>query len=100
MSFSNEFLSKWEHLINGVDVTDVPLECIHKIKLRLVDRRSRTINLRRLREQGLDYDEIEVLVERVLSELGETVRDAHFIVDVSAVAEIAQGETNKLLSGL
>ena len=100
MSFSDGFLSKWEHIINDVDVTEVPLECIKKIIVKLHNNRRRTVNLQRLRQQGLNYDEIEVVLERTLSELGEAVRDVEFMVDVEAVAAIVQNETDKLLNGL
>lgn len=100
MSFSDGFLSKWEHIINDVDVTEVPLECIKKIVIKLHGGRRRTVNLQRLRAQGLDYDEIENVLERTLSALGDEVRDTEFIVDVAAVATIVQTETDKLLNGL
>jgi hypothetical protein len=100
MSFSDSFLSKWEHIINDVDVTDVPLECIKKIIIKLHGGRRRTVNLQRLRAQGLDYDEIESVLERTLSELADEVRSTEFMVDVEAVATIVQLETDKLLNGL
>jgi hypothetical protein len=100
MSFSDEFLNKWEHIINGVDVTEVPLECIKKIVIGLQGGRRRTVNLQRLRARGLDYDAIETVLERTLSELGEDVRGTEFIVDVEAVATIVQIETDKILNGL
>ena len=100
MSFSDEFLSKWEHIIGDVDVTEVPLECIKKIIIKLQGGRRRTVNLQRLRAQGLDYDEIETVLERTLSELGNEVRSTEFQVDVEAVATIVQSETDKILNGL
>ena len=54
MQFSDEFLSKWECLIGDVDKTEIPLECLKKVILKLEGRRQRTINLHSLRKQGLD----------------------------------------------
>jgi hypothetical protein len=56
--------------------------------------------LHTLRRQGLDLDEIEIVLNRTLYELGDTVIDLDFVVDVTAVAEIVQPETDKLLSSL
>lgn len=100
MQFSDEFLDKWEHIIAEVAKTEVPLECIKKIVIRLNGKRQRTINLNTLRRQGLDIEEIEIILTRTLTELGNEVRDIDFIVDAAAVAEIVQPETDKLLEKL
>lgn len=100
MQFSDEFLERWEHLINQVDITEVPLECIKKIVIKFDGRRQRTINLHTLQRQGMDFDEIEAFVTRTIDSLAETVRDIDFIVDVPSVAKIVQPETDKLLEGL
>ena len=95
--FSDEFLSKWEHLISEVTKTEVPLECIKKIVIKLYGKRQRTINLQTLKRQGLDIEEIELVLTRTLLELDGQVRDIDFIVDAALVAEIVQPETDKLL---
>jgi hypothetical protein len=100
MQFSDEFLERWEHIIDDVDITDVPLECIKKIVIKLQGKRQRTINLSMLRRQGLDFEEIETVMTRTLTELGDAVRDVDFILDVGAIATIVQPETDKLLKDL
>ena len=100
MQFSDEFLERWEHIIDDVDITDVPLECIKKVVVKLYGKRQRTINLDLLRRQGLDIDEIETVMSRTLADLGEAVRDVDFILDVGAIATIVQPETDKLLKDL
>jgi hypothetical protein len=100
MQFSDEFLERWEHIIDDVDITDVPLECIKKVVVKLYGKRQRTINLDLLRRQGLDIEEIETVMSRTLSDLGEQVRDVDFILDVGAIATIVQPETDKLLKDL
>lgn len=100
MQLSEEFRAKWEHIINDVDMTEVPLECIEKVIVKLHQNRRRTINLKKLRQQGLNYDEIEQVMSRTLHELDSEVRDLEFRVDVGAVAEIVQHETDKILAKL
>ena len=100
MQFSDEFLERWEHIIDDVDITDVPLECIKKVVIKLAGKRQRTINLSMLRRQGLDFEEIETVMTRTLTELGDEVRDVDFILDVGAIATIVQPETDKLLKDL
>lgn len=100
MPFSDEFLAKWEHLIDEVTKTDVPLECIKKVVIRQRGGRQKTINLRNLRRQGLDSDELEVIITRSLSEVEDTLHTVNFVVDTEAVVEIVQPETDKLLDKL
>lgn len=100
MQFSDEFLDKWEHIINEVQMTEVPLECIKKVVIRLQDKKQKTVNLATLRKQGLDIDEIEIVLTRTLTDIGNQVRDIDFVVDASLVAEMVQPETDKLLNGL
>ncbi len=100
MPFNEEFLSKWEHLIEEVNKTEVTIECLKKIIIRLSGKKQRTINLALLRKQGLDEDEIEAVLTRTLASFGNEVRDVDFVVDVVAVAELVQPATDKLLNGL
>ena len=100
MQLSDEFIEQWDHIISGVDKTEVPLECINKIVIRLQGGRQKTINLARLRRDGFDLEEIESYLTRNLLELGDLVRDIDFLVDVNAVAQLVQPETDKLLKDL
>ena len=100
MPFSDEFIQQWEHIIEEVNKTEVPLECIKKVVIRLNDRKQKTINLSTLRRQGLDLEEVEIVLTRTLTELGDTVRDIDFVVDVTEVAKLVQPETDKLLKDI
>ncbi len=100
MQFSDEFLLKWEHIIAEVTKTEVPLECIKKVVIKLHGKKQKTINLSTLKRQGLDIEEVEIILSRTLSELGDEVRDIDFVVDVTEVAKLAQPQTDKLLKDL
>lgn len=100
MQLSDGFLDKWEHIINEVNKTNIPLECVKKVIIKLEGRKRRTINLHALRKQGLDINEIEIMLTRILDDLGDVVYDLDFVVDALSVAEMAQPETDKLLQTL
>ena len=100
MRFSEEFIRKWEHIIDEVYITDVPVECIKKVIIKLQGRRQKTINVQMLRRQGVETEEIEVLITRQLSELSDIIRDVDFMLDVEAVAQLVQPETDKILKGM
>jgi len=97
MQLSDELLRKWEHIIADVNKTEVPLECLKKVIIKLTGGRQKTINLQTLRKQGLDEIEIESVLTRTLNESDSSIRDVDFVVDIGAVAELVQPETDKLL---
>lgn len=99
MPFSEEFIEKWEHIIRDVDVTEVPLECLKKVIIRLEGRKQKTINVQLLKRRGHEFDEIEEIVNSTLNELDLVITDVEFIVDVEMVAELVQPVTDKLLKG-
>ena len=100
MHLDRDFLDKWEHIINDVNKTDVPLECIKKVVIKLRGGRQRTINLHTLQKQGLSLEEIEPIINRTFVELDDNIVDVDFVVDISSVAKIVQPETDKLLGKL
>ena len=100
MPLSDEFLAKWDHIISEVEKTQVPLKCINKMVIRIAGGRQKTINLSRLRRDGLADDEIEEIMNRNLHILGESVNNIDFILDVNTVAGIIQPATDKLLKSL
>jgi hypothetical protein len=100
MEHNKDFLTAWEHIVADVSKTDVPLECIKKIVIKFHGGRQKTFNLSALQKQGMSIDEIETMLTRTLAELDNEIRDIDFVVDVSAVANLVQPETNKILSGL
>jgi hypothetical protein len=100
MQLNDDFLDRWEHIIATVNKTDVPLECIKKIVIKLQGGRQRTINLHTLQRQGLDLEEIETMLTRTFTELDHEIRDVDFVVDITAVANLVQPETDKLLGKL
>lgn len=101
MNLSDDFKAKWEHIISGVDEkTAVPVECIDKVIIKCRDRKRRTVNFKLLQRQGLDLDDIENVLTKNLMDLGDDVVDMHFVLNIEAVAELVQPETNRLLRDL
>ena len=100
MQHSDDFLDQWEHIIAGVSKTDVPLECIKKVVVKLKQGRQKTINVHSLLRQGLELGEVETMLTRFFHEHDHEIRDVDFVVDVTAVANLVQPETDKLLSKL
>lgn len=96
----DDVLDQWEMIVSEVNKTDVPLECIKKIIIKLPSGQKRTINLHTLIKQGIEIEEIESMVSRIFSELGDDVRDVDFVIDIKSVAALIQPETDKILGKL
>jgi hypothetical protein len=95
-----DFFSQWENIIAAVDKTDIPLECINKIVLKLSGKKQKTINLIKLRKQGADFEDIEEVFKTYLGEYQDLIQDIDFVLDIETVASMIQPETDKLLNGL
>jgi hypothetical protein len=97
MQHTDDFISRWELILADVNKTDVPLECIKKVVIKLAGGRQKTINIHTLLKQGLDLEEVENMLTRYFGENDHQIRDVDFVVDVTAVANLVQPETDKLL---
>ena len=100
MQLNDDFLDQWEHIIAGVNKTDVPLECIKKVIIKLKEGRQKTINVHTLLKQGMELGEIESMLTRFFQENDHRIKDVDFVVDISSVAALVQPETDKLLGKL
>jgi len=100
MQHRDDFISQWEQILADVNKTDVPLECIKKVVIKLAGGKQKTINIHTLLRQGLDLEEVETMLTRYFSENDHLIRDVDFVVDVTAVANLVQPETDKLLGKL
>lgn len=97
---SPELLAKWEHIIDGVEKTKIPVEFIKKLIIKLDGRRQRTINIKTLFKQGLESDEIEMAIVRKLEEYDDEMISLEFILDIEGIAEIVQPEIDDLLKSV
>lgn len=97
---SPEVFEKWEHIVNGVEKTKIPVEFIEKLVLKLQGRKQRTINIKSLIRQGFDQQEIEEAVTRKLEELDQEMVSIEFVLDIEGIAKVVQPETDKMLKNL
>jgi len=97
MQHHDDFISQWELILADVNKTDVPLECIKKVVIKLAGGKQKTINVHTLLKQGLDLEEVETMLTRYFGENDHQIRDVDFVIDVTAVANLVQPETDKLL---
>lgn len=97
---SPDFYDKWEHILQDVEKSKIPVEFIKKIVIKLEDKKQTTINIKKLLDQGLDSVEIEELVSQRLDELDPVIVNLEFVLNLETIAEVVQPETDKLLNRL
>ena len=100
MQLTEDWLKRWEEVIEQVDKDHVPIECVKKVIFRITGGKQKTINLRRLKEQGLDGDAVHDLVDKFVQENSEFITNMEFVLDIEAVAQLLQPETDNLLKNL
>jgi hypothetical protein len=91
---------KWNRVIESIDQDMIPIDCVKKVVFKLKGGKQRTINLTRLRNQGLHIEDIELVVNRNLGEYGKDIVNLNFVIDVSAVAKQIEPLTQKYLENL
>lgn len=97
---SPEFIEKWEHILDDVEKNKVPIQFIKKLIIKLQGKKQQTINIEKFLSQGLDPEQIEEAVSRKLHELDDQITSVEFILNVQAIADTVQPETDKLLGKL
>ena len=100
MLLTDDFLKRWEDIVDQVDKSHIPIDVVRKVIFRTQSRRQKTINLVRLRDQGLEDDEIESMVNRYIRDNEDEIHSMEFVLDIERVAEVLQPETDKLLKGI
>lgn len=95
-----EYLKKWDHILQDIDVSNVPVQYVKKIVIKLMGKKQHTINIQTLLKQGLEPMEIEEVVSRKLNELDPLIVSFDFILNIESIAETVQPETDRLLNKL
>lgn len=100
MLLNEDFLTNWGRIVDQVEKDHIPIDVVKKVIFRTRDRRQKTINLQRLRVQGIDDDGIEQAVEAYIRLNEEQIASMEFVLDIKAVADKVQPETDKILKGI
>jgi hypothetical protein len=100
MKHPPEYIKKWEHILVDVEKSDVPVQFVKKLVVRMLGKKQHTINIQNLMKQGLDPEEVEEIINRKLFELDPIIVSIEFVLDVESIADVVQPETDRLLNKL
>jgi hypothetical protein len=94
-------LEKWKQVIDSIDQEMIPIDVVKKVVFKLEDGKQKTINLSTLRKQGLDIEDIEVVVNKNMTAITDSgIVKLDFVVDVNAVADRIEPLTKRYLEKL
>lgn len=101
MTVSDEdLIAKWKPIINSVSKSNVPSDLLHRLVLKLNGEefpKQKTINIKKLRQQGVSSEDIDVIIDMTLSEFNDNIKTVDMFVDVEAVASYVQPITDRIL---
>jgi hypothetical protein len=98
---SPETIKRWEHIIEDVEKTKVPIEFIKKLIIKMPGRKRQTFNIPSMLKQGLDPEEIDILIGRKLNECSDDdIVSIEFVLDIENIATIVQPEADRILKDL
>ena len=101
MNLAFSKLDKWTQVIDSVDQDMIPIDCVKKVIFKLEDGKQKTINLTTLRKQGLDIEDIEVIVNKKMGLFNDKdILKLDFVVDLYAVANKIEPLTKRYLEKL
>lgn len=90
-------LEKWELVLDTVDKDTIPLDCCKKVLFKLKGGKQKTVNLTKLRANGLGLEDIELVITKTMFDMRKDILNMDFVIDVQSVAEYIQPMTDKLL---
>lgn len=95
--FSDEFYDRWQHLLEDIDMNDIPLEFVREISVNTGDGGIISFDVKALIAKGMKVKEIEKIIEEFLSDNDEEVQNIEFHINVKAVADEVTYKVSKIL---
>jgi hypothetical protein len=96
-SFSEEFYDRWQHLLEDIDMTDIPLNFVAEISVNLKSGEVVTFDIVTMRAKKMSAREIEETVESFLHDNDEDVNNIDFHINIKSVAETVTAQVSKIL---
>jgi hypothetical protein len=90
----------WNTLISNVEKEHVPIDCVKSIKFKLKGGKQKTINLNRLRKEGLGLEEIETVVTKKIVDFSGSTVNIDFVIDIDVVRDTIQTITDEILDSI
>jgi hypothetical protein len=96
-NFSDEFYSRWQHLLEDIDMSEIPLPFIKEITANLAGGGTIDFNISEMIAKNMTTDEIEQVIQEFLDSEDYDVVNLEFHINVRKVADEVTHRTAKIL---
>ena len=94
--FSDDFYERWHHLLEDIDMSEVPLKFVREITVHLTDESTVTFDIMTMFAQKTPVAKIEAAIEQFLEENNDEVENIHFHINVEELANTVTEKVDKL----
>ncbi len=92
--------SSWQRIIKEVEKKEIPIHVIERLTVILKDGSVVPINVKELLSAGADPGEVEKELNSKLEKIEAYIENVNYYLDVAAVENTVQPETDRVLSKL
>ena len=94
------FLNKWETIIEGVDITNIPVEYIDHLVVHTKKQHEIVISVLEILEEGIPPEDLEIALEDKMEEFEDDIVSVDYILNVKKISIDIQSTTDKALKNL
>lgn len=94
--FSDDFYDRWHHLLEDIDMSEVPLKFVREITVHLEDESTVTFDILTMLARKTPVAKIEASIEQFLMEHNNEVENIHFHINVEELASTVTKKVDKL----
>ena len=94
------FLNKWETIIEGVDITNIPVEYIDHLVVHTIGKQEIIVSVVELLEQGIPPEDLEIALEDKMEEFEDEIVSVDYILNIRKISTDIQSTTDETLKNL
>ena len=94
------FLNKWETIIEGVDITNIPVEYIDHLVVHTVDQDEIILSVIELLQEGIPPQDLEIALEDKMEAYEDEIVSVDYILNIRKISTDIQSTTDETLKNL
>ena len=94
------FLNKWETIIEGVDITSIPVEYIDHLVVHTKEQHEIVISVIELLQEGIPPEDLEIALEDKMVEFEDDIVSVDYILNIKKISTDIQSTTDETLKNL
>ena len=94
------FLNKWETIIEGVDITNIPVEYIDHLVVHTIGKNEIIVSVIDLLHSGIPPEDLEIALEDKMEEFEDEIVSVDYILNIRKISTDIQSTTDETLKNL